>query len=415
MKIIILGAGITGVTTAYFLGKRGHDVTVIDRGDEPASECSYANGGQISYSHAEPWANMKNVKKAIKWIGKKDAPLLFHFRADPYMWLWIMRFLRNCTNSRICKNTQTMIQLGLYSRDIMHEIQRELSLSFDYSRKGILNLFGNEKDFQSFIRQSEFQKGLGIPYEILTPAQCLDKESTINNITSELAGGIYYPLDENGNINQFVKQLADSCGDNVEFKYNIDILKLNKHGNAISSVTTSEGEMEADCYVMCMGCYSPLLLRKIGINIPIYPMKGYSISVKITDTIKAPEMSITHHDKKIVYSRLGDILRVAGTAEFAGYDDSITKHRIDTLKDSVKKYFPDCGDIDGADEWACLRPSTADGPPIIGECGLHNLVLNTGHGTLGWTQSAGSAKLTADIIEGKKPDIDIKNLSYKRY
>lgn len=419
MKILILGSGVIGVTTAYFLSKRGHDVTVIDREPESARECSFANGGQLSYTHAEPWANPKSLKKAIQWIGKKDAPLMFRFRADYHMWRWACKFLWNCRKKATLKNTETMLRLGLYSREIMHRLQDELHLDYHYTQCGILHFFTDQYALDCATRQAEFQKDRGAPYELLTKEQCLEKEPALKARAHELVGGIYDCLDESGDVFMFTKALAErdkkKTGESVTFQYDTTITGLRVEGNRIAAVQTDKGDMEADVIVMSLGAYSPVFLRKIGIDVPIYPMKGYSISVPMEGYDGAPNVSITDQKDKIVYSRLGNVFRVAGTAEFAGYDHSVNPYRIQLLKEAVRKNFPDAGDIDNATEWACLRPSTPDGPPILGRCRYENLILNTGHGTLGWTQSAGSARIVADIIEGKTPEIAMDGLTVDRF
>ena len=418
MKILILGSGIIGVTTAYFLSKRGHDVTVIDREPECAMECSFANGGQLSYCHAEPWASPSALVKAAKWLGKKDAPLLFSFRADLQQWLWTFKFLRNCTSGRVKRNSENMLRLGLYSRKVMHEIQQDIDFDFHYCQKGILHTFNKKSDLDHEIKQSEFQKTFGAPFEVLTPEQCIEKEPALSNIKENLVGGVFYELDESADIHEFTEKLAEkdkTIGSGVKFLYDTNVEELKTDGKKITGVKTDKGEFEADIYVMALGAYSPVFLRPIGINVPIYPMKGYSISINTKGYDGAPELSLTDQAHKLVFSRLGDILRVAGTAEFAGYNHDVNPVRIEMMKQVVRDKFPNCGDIENAAEWACLRPSTPEGCPTLGKIKYDNLVLNTGHGTLGWTQGAGSAKIVADIIEGKEPEIDMKGLNAKRY
>ncbi len=416
MKILILGAGVIGVTNAYFLKKSGHDVTVIDRQPESGHECSYANGGQLSYCHAEPWATPKAMRKAIKWIGQKDAPLYFRWRVDPAMWKWGLQFLLNCRKSKVRDTTEAMLRLMLYSRKIMHELQDELNLEFDYLQNGILHVFYDEHLLDCEIRQSDFQVNLGASYKRLTPEQCLEKEPALKHRADDLVGGVYYPMDESGDIFAFTRGLEEKCQEmGVEFLFDTEISELNRSGDRIISVETSNGSMSADMYVMALGAYSPVYMKQIGIKLPIYPMKGYSISVPIENHEAAPQISITDQNEKIVYTTLGGVLRVAGTAEFAGYDHSVTQYRTELLKEAVKRNFPDCGDVEKATEWACLRPSTPDCPPILGRTQYDNLILNTGHGTLGWSQGAGSARIVADIIDGKYPKISLAGLTLDRF
>lgn len=416
MKIIVLGSGVLGVTTAYFLSKRGHKVTVIDRQPESARETSFANGGQLSYGHAEPWASPASLKKAIKWLGKKDAPLLFSFRLDYHMWKWTLGFLRNCTNERVRENTKTMLRLGLYSREVLHKMQDQAPLDFHYIQRGILHIFKSQDAFDAAVAQAEFQKGLGAPFESFSPEECIKKEPALEYLKDSLVGGIYSSIDESADVFAFTQILAGrEGGSGVSFSYNTVIRNILTEGGKVIGIETDKGIKKADAYVVSLGSYSPIYLRKIGVKVPIYPMKGYSISVPIGDHKGVPEISITDQAEKVVFSRLGKVFRAAGTAEFAGYDHSIKASRIKMLKDVTRRNFPDCGDIDNAAQWACLRPSTPDGPPILGKCKYDNLFLSTGNGTLGWTQAPGSAKIVADIIEGKEPEIDMTGLTIDRY
>jgi len=289
MKIIVLGSGVLGVTTAHLLSTRGHDVTVIDRQPESGRETSFANGGQLSYVHAEPWASPSSLKKAIKWMGKKDAPMLFSFRADWQMWKWVFGFLRNCTDKKVQQNTETMLRLGLYSREVLHDMQNQFTLDFHHLKKGILHFFKTEEEYDKNVVQSDFQKELGAPdYEKLNPKQCVEKESAMAHLEDGLFGGLYYPTDESADVFAFTQMLAAKDEGNVKFRYNTTIHSLVKEGGKIVGVETDRGILKADAYVMSLGSYSSIYLRKIGIKVPIYPMKGYSISVPIGDHKGAP-------------------------------------------------------------------------------------------------------------------------------
>ncbi len=420
MKIAILGAGVIGVTTAYFLGNRGHDVTVIDREPESAMECSFANGGQLSYSHGEPWASPSSLKKAITWLMKDDAPLKFRFRIDPAMWRWTSQFLLQCSNAKVMEHTEQLVRLGLYSRKVMHQILSEQPLECSYTQAGILHYFESKKSFNAFRLQSEFQRPLGVEFDTLTPEEVLKKEPALHTLKDKLVGGIFYPLDEAADVHAFTMELTERdklIGSGVKFLHSTTIESINRDGERICSVSTDKhGEIEADMFIVCLGAYSPLLLNPLGIYVPVYPMKGYSISIPVSADAApedAPTLSLTDHSYKVVFSRLGNILRLAGTAEFDGYNHEITEKRIELLKTIAYDIFPECGDIDQAESWACLRPSTPAGPPLLGKTPIDNLLLNTGHGTLGWTQAAGSAKIVADIAEGKDPEIDLDGLCLK--
>ncbi len=417
MKVLVLGAGVIGVTTAYYLNKKGYDVTVVDRNSQSAAECSFANGGQLSYAHVEPWASPSVLTKIPKWLIKENSPLVFRLRLDPAMWAWALKFLSCCNETQALESAGNMMRLSLFSKESFKELMEDTKISFHHLNRGILHTFRCRKTFDANIEQADFQKKLGCRFEILDSREkCEALEPAIKSSPEGIIGGIYFPDDESGDVNEFTVNLTkvlQSRG--VKFEYNTNIQDFNFEGYKIKGVITDKGVLQADKYVVSTGAYSSVLLKKIGINVPIYPMKGYSISIKIKDESKAPKVGITDQGNKIVFSRLGDIIRVAGTAEFAGYDDSVKTNRIKTLKAMVRENFPECGDIDNAGEWACLRPSTPDGSPIIGETKYNNLFLNTGHGTLGWTLSCGSAKAIANIVHGEEPDVNLKGLNLERY
>jgi len=415
MKILILGSGLLGVTAAYELGKRGFDVTVIDRGAESASETSYANGGQLSYSHAEPWASPNVLPKLPKWLTHADSPLVFRPRADWQMVKWGARFLRNCTKTRAEINTVNMLRLGLYSKERMAIIRNEEGLNFNYSDKGVLHIYGTEDDFNAGKRQADFQAKFGGDERFLSRDGVLALEPALAYTNRAIVGGIHAHHDESGDANAFCLQLATRATERfgVKFLYGVNITGIKKEGDKIVAISTDKGDMAADSYIMSMGSYSSVYLRKIGIDVPIYPMKGYSITINANEF--CPHISLTDGTHKIVYSRLGDKIRVAGTAEFAGYNDSIVESRIKPIVRAASGLIPKADWNQEIGKWACLRPSTPDGPPIIGQTPISNLFMNTGHGTLGWTQAAGSAAIIADIIENKTPEIMLHGLTLKRY
>lgn len=417
MKVLILGSGVIGVTTAYVLAARGYDVEVVDRGADSATETSYANGGQLSYSHAQPWANPDIFPKLFEWMFQSDAPLVLRPRADWHMIKWDLKFLANCTQNRANANTVTMLRLGLYSKKKLDQLVAITGIKFDHARDGILHVFSDPKVFDHAKRQARFQETLGCKEKVLTPDQCLRLEPALEHSPTPLIGGIHAHLDESGNVREFSQALARICQQdfNVKFHYGTTVQTLVKKGRRIGAVKTDKGDLEADCYVMSMGSYSSLHLRKVGIHVPIYPMKGYSVTLPAN--MYSPKVSITDQQAKIVYSRLGDRLRIAGTAEFAGYNTEVKEKRIIPILNAIKTFFPKAVPEDESQIglWACLRPSTPDGPPIIGRTPIDNLFANTGHGTLGWTQAAGSAFLFADSFEGKQPEISLDGMTIDRY
>jgi D-amino-acid dehydrogenase len=414
MKLCILGSGVIGVTTAYALASRGHEVTVIERNSEAARECSFANGGQLSYSHAEPWANPGVFLKLWKWMFQEDAPLVLRPRADIHMARWGLLFLYNCLPARAKAHAEAHLRLGLYSKKEMQRIVEETGITFDRLEKGILHVFNSQKELNHAHDQMEFQAKLGCVEHILTRDQVLAMEPALQHSAEKIVGGVHAPMDESGDIFQFTQKLAALCKEKygVTFEYGHHVRRLHVDHGKISHIETESGYISGyDAYVLSLGAYSPIYLRQVGLHVPIYPMKGYSITFPANEF--SPTISLTDSARKVVYSRLGDRVRVAGTAEFAGYNDAVRKIRIDPIMRGVKALFPKA-DLSDVSEWACLRPSTPDGPPIVGSTPYSNLFVNTGHGTLGWTQAAGSAALLADVVDNKPTAIPLTGLNIER-
>jgi len=415
MKILILGAGVIGVSAAYVLASRGHQVEIIERQGASGCETSFANGGQLSFSHAEPWANPGVLPKVFKWMFKEDAPLVFRPRADMDMISWSLKFLANCTTGKAHANSVSLLRLNLYSKKMMEKIRTYSGIKFDNRREGILHLFSQQADFNHAVDQARFQEKLGCPAEVADYKKCVQLEPALEHAGKPIVGGIFQPLDESGDAYSFTQELAKKC--ESEFKsvihYNTQVRSINASGGRITSVTTDKGDHTADAYIMSLGSYSPIYLKPLGIRVPIYPMKGYSVTFAANHF--APGLRLTDGEHKIVYSRLGDRLRIAGTAEFAGYNTQVRPERVAPIVRAVKGLFPKCEFGDPISEWACLRPSTPDGPPIIGKTKYSNFYMNTGHGTLGWTQCAGSASLIADIIDGRPTEISLDGLTVDRY
>lgn len=415
MNIIVLGAGLLGVSTAYELAKRGASVTVIDRKPLSGAETSFANGGQLSYSHAEPWANPTVIPNLPKFIFDPNSPLVLRPRADWAMTKWGLSFLRNCTNARAMANCVTMLRLGFYSKEKLAELRADTNIDFDFWAKGVVHVFGDNKSFDHAKHHAEFQEKFGCKERVLTTEEVFELEPALRHTKRKIIGGMHAFLDESGDAHKFCNALSAHITERfgVKFVYNVNIESLRMENGRIAAVKTSEGEMSADGYVVAMGSYSPLLLGPIGINLPIYPMKGYSITLEANEY--TPSTSITDGTFKIVYSRLGNRLRVAGTAEFAGHNQDINEKRIKPIIKAASGLLPKENWSGEISRWACIRPSTPDGPPIIGKTAITNLFLNTGHGTLGWTQATGSAVLLADIIENKTPAIFTAGLTMERY
>lgn len=404
-----------GVTAAYELARRGFDVTVIDRQKSPAAETSFANGGQLSYNHAEPWANPSVLPKLPSWLLRSDSPLVFRPRADWEMIKWGLSFLRNCTYTRASINTVNMLRLGLYSRQCLHRILQEENIEFNYLKKGILHIYSSQIEFEHGKKQAEYQAKFGGEEKILSKNEILELEPNLAYSTREIAGAIHANNDESGDANIFCAKLAERARERfgVKFEFGVLVNNIKTKGNQVVAIETNKGDMQADGYVMALGSYSSVYLRKIGIDVPIYPMKGYSITLEGNEF--CPNISITDGTHKIVYSKLGNKIRVAGTAEFAGYDTGINEERIAPIIKAASGIAPKADWNQKISKWACLRPSTPDGAPIIGSTPYMNFFLNTGHGTLGWTQAAGSAFLLADIMVNRPPEIVLHGLTLGRY
>ena len=415
MKVIVLGAGLLGVTSAYFLREQGHEVVVIDRQATPAAETSFANGGQISVSHAEPWANPSAPLKVLKWMGREDAPLLFRLRADMRQWLWGLQFLRECTPARTKYNIEQIVRLGTYSRDTLGELRSAIGLQYDERTQGILHFYTNQKEFDSAEAPAAQMRELGCDRRVISADEAVKLEPALAHIRPQLAGATYTAEDESGDANQFARGLVEQCKKmGVEFLMSHTITALRTKGGVGSEIdhveaTDSEGRFQrikGDAYVLAMGSLSPLYAKPLGIDLPIYPAKGYSVTMPVKDPTYAHQVSLTDDEFKLVFSRLGDRLRIAGTAEFNGYDRDLNRVRCEAIVRRTEELFPGAGDAAQAQFWTGLRPATPSNVPIIGRSKISNLFFNTGHGTLGWTHSCGSGKSIARIISGLKPEVD---------
>jgi D-amino-acid dehydrogenase len=412
MHVIVLGAGLLGVTSAYFLRQQGHDVTVIDRQATPAAETSFANGGQISVSHAEPWANPGAPLKVLKWLGKEDAPLLFRLRADARQWRWGLQFLRECTPARTRHNIVQIVRLGTYSRDTLQALRAERGLQYDQRTQGILHFYTSQAEFDAAEAPAAQMRDLGCDRRVISADEAVAIEPALRHIRPQLAGATYTAEDESGDANRFARELVRCCeADGVRFLMSHTVTALRTAGGEIHHVeaTDAEGrfrELKADAYVMAMGSLSPLLCKPLGIELPIYPAKGYSVTMPVKDASLAHQVSLTDDEYKLVFSRLGDRLRIAGTAELNGYDRDLNRVRCEAIVRRVEELFPGAGDTSQASFWTGLRPATPSNVPLIGRTRLGNLFLNTGHGTLGWTHACGSGKSIARIVSGQRPEVD---------
>ncbi len=415
MKVAVLGAGVIGVTSAWYLAKAGHDVTVIDRQPGPALETSFANAGEVSFGYCSPWAAPGIPLKALKWLFMEHAPLILRPKADTAMLGWMMRMLANCTAERYAINKSRMLRLSDYSRLSLAELRAETGIVYDERMQGTLQLFRTEAQLDASAKDVKALTEDGIPFELLDPEACIRAEPALAHAREKIVGGLLTPKDETGDCFKFTAALAALAADRgVTFDYDRTIEALQTDGGGITGVVTDRGVVAADAVVVALGSYSPELVRPHGIKLPVYPVKGYSLTLPIRDAARAPESTVMDETYKIALTRLGDRIRVGGMAEISGYSNDLVPARRRTLEHSVTDLFPG-GDLSQATFWSGLRPMTPDGTPVIGRTKVKNLFLNTGHGTLGWTMSCGSSRLLADLVSGRAPEIDAGDLAVDRY
>ncbi|MCX7303428.1 MAG: D-amino acid dehydrogenase [Hyphomicrobiales bacterium] len=418
MKVLVLGAGVIGVTTAYYLNEAGHEVTVVDRQAGPAMETSFGNAGEISPGYASPWAGPGVPLKAIKWLTMRHGPLAVRPRMEKAMWVWLFQMLRNCTSSRYAINKARMVPLAEYSRDSLRALRESTGIRYDERSQGTLQLFRTQAQLDGTFKDIEVLKQFGVPFELLDPEGCIAAEPGLARVREKFKGGLRLPGDETGDCNLFTARLAEICRERgVTFRFGAETSKLyrNKTDTQVGAVKIDGEKVKADAYVMALGSYSARWMRKRHVPIPVYPVKGYSLTLPVGNVDAAPVSTIMDETYKVAITRLGDRIRVGGTAEISGYDLTLHESRRATLEHSVTDLFPDAGDATKASFWCGLRPMTPDGPPIIGPTRYTNLFVNTGHGTLGWTMACGSAKVLADIMSGRSPDIDASQLGIERY
>ena len=416
MHIAILGSGVIGTTAAWYLAKSGHQVTVIDRQPGPALETSFANAGEVSPGYSSPWAGPGVPVKAIKWMLMQHSPLVIWPMLDWQMWRWGFAMLRNCTEERYRINKSRMVPLAEYSRDCLRALRAETGIGYDERSQGTLQLFRTQKQLDGIAKDVEILRQYDVPYEVLDRDGYIGYEPALALVKKKFVGALRLPGDETGDcflFTQKLAQMAEALG--VTFRYGVEIQSLQHAGDRVTGIRTNAGEINADRYVVALGSYSPLLLRPLGIDLPVYPVKGYSITVPIADAQYAPESTIMDETHKVAVTRLGTRIRVGGTAELAGYNLSLRESRRETLDHVITDLFPRGGDLSKSTFWTGLRPMTPDGTPIIGPTRYDNLWLSTGHGTLGWTMAAGSGALLSDWISGRKPAIATDGLLLSRY
>jgi D-amino-acid dehydrogenase len=418
MKVIVLGAGILGTASAWFLQKAGHEVTVIDRQPGVAQETSFANGCQISVSHAEPWSNPGAPLKLLRWLSKDDAPLLFRPRADWLQWRWGLKFLRECTPDRAAHNIRQIVALAEYSRQTLQALRAETGIEYDCETRGILHFYTDPSEFEQSLAAAQLMRDLGCPRRSVDADEAVRLEPALASMRSKLVGADFTPTDESGDVYKFTAGLARACEQSgTRFVFNTIVTRLLTEGSGTSSriaaveVIDAHGrheQLKADSYVLAMGSFSQPLAKRIGIDLMIYPGKGYSATYMVKKPALTPTVSLTDDGYKLVISRLGDRLRVAGTAEINGYSRELNEVRCEAITRRTRELFPNACDYENPVYWSGLRPMTPSNIPYIGRSRYSNLFLNTGHGTLGWTMGCGSGRAIADIVSERQPDLNFE-------
>ena len=417
MRVLILGSGVIGTTVAYYLARAGHDVEVIERQPGPALETSYANAGEISPGYSAPWAGPGVPLKAIQWLMMQHSPLVIKPMLDPAMWRWSLSMLRNCTEARYRINKGRMVRLAEYSRDCLKALRADIGIAYDEREQGTLQLFRTQKQLDATAKDIDILKEYGVPYQqLLDRSGYLKYEPALAGVQEKFVGALRLPGDETGDCFKFTNRLAEEAKAlGVKFRFGVDIQSIERSGSRITGVQTAAGLLSADRYVLALGSYSTQMLAPLGLRIPVYPVKGFSITVPITDAAQAPESTVMDETHKIAITRLGERIRVGGTAQLSGFDLSLNDERRRTLEFVISDLFPNGGDVRRAEFWTGLRPMTPDGTPILGATPIDNLFLSTGHGTLGWTMAAGTGRVMADLISGRQPEISMEGLTVARY
>lgn len=416
MKVVVLGSGVIGVASAWYLAEAGHEVIVVDRQPGPALETSFANAGEISPGYASPWAAPGIPQKAIRWLMMRHAPLILRPAVDREMLGWLFSMLRNCTSARYAINKARMVRLAEYSRDRLIALRADTGITYDERMQGTLQLFRTQKQLDGTAKDIAVLRAGGVPFELLDREGCIAAEPGLAPSRDKIVGGLRLPGDETGDCFKFTGALAAMAAERgVQFHYGESIRSLVIESGRVAGVETDHGRITADRYVLALGSHSAAMLRPLGLKLPVYPVKGYSITVPIVDAALSPESTLMDESYKIAITRLGHRIRVGGMAEISGYNNALPERRRATLVHSLTDLFPGAGDIDAASYWSGLRPMTPDGTPVIGKTPYDNLFLNTGHGTLGWTMACGSGRLIADLVSGRPTDIEAADLSIARY
>ncbi|SEP33785.1 D-amino acid dehydrogenase [Pseudomonas sp. Snoq117.2] len=416
MRVLVLGSGVIGTTSAYYLARQGFEVVVVDRQAGPALETSHANAGQVSPGYASPWAAPGVPLKALKWLFQRHAPLAIRLTGDSNQYLWMAQMLRNCTAARYAVNKERMVRLSEYSRDCLDELRQDTGIAYEGRQLGTTQIFRTQQQVEAAAKDIAVLERSGVPFELLDRDGVARVEPALAAVKRKLAGGLRLPNDQTGDCFLFTNRLAEEARRlGVEFRFGAEIQQLSASGDRIDGVKVDGELLTADHYVLALGSYSPQLLAPLGIRAPVYPLKGYSLTVPIVDAAMAPTSTILDETYKVAITRFDDRIRVGGMAEICGFDLNLDPRRRATLEMITGDLYPRGGDLARASFWTGLRPATPDGTPIVGATRYRNLFLNTGHGTLGWTMACGSGRLLADLIARKQPQISAEGLDISRY
>ena len=420
MRVMVLGAGVIGTSCAYYLDKAGHDVVVLDRQSGPALETSFANAGGICPGFAGPWAAPGMPARVARWLFGHHAPIVLHPRLDPYQWRWLLLFLRNCTPERFARNKARMQRIAHYSKACLKDLRADTGIAFDHGSGGVLQVFRTEEELAAAGNSARVLAEFGVAHRIVDAQEAMAIEPALRAATVKLTGGLHLPDDETGDCHKFTGALAELLSRRgVTFKFNTTVQRLRLEGERVTGVITNRGPLDADAYVVALGNEAPRLLRPLGIDLPIYPVKGYSVTLDLEEGMPGPRSSVMDEHSKVMMTRLGTRLRAAGLAEISGYDASIRPSGPATVLHSLREFFPHAARDRGAaaetiNAWAGLRPMTPDGPPYLGATKFSNVFLDLGQGSNGWTQACGCGRVVADIVSGRRPDIDLEGFGVDR-
>jgi D-amino-acid dehydrogenase len=416
MRSVVLGAGIAGVTAAYYLARQGHQVTVVDRQPGPALETSFANGGLVVPSQSDPWASPEAPLKLLKWLGREDAPLLLRLSAVPGMMRWGLAFLANCRHERWQRNTEAVFRLAIHSRDAYDSLSRETAISHGRNDRGTLRLYQDEAALRQGIADFEHYRELGLSHEVLTRQQCIALEPSLGGAVDRFLGAIHIAADRSGDCYEFAKGLAGHARNlGVDFRFGTIIQGIETDAGHARAVRTDKGRIEGDRFLLALGSHSAAMARSLGWRLPVNPVKGYSATIDVAGWNNAPSLPLVITYRKMAITSFGAHLRLAGTAEFAGYDLRLNERRGEMLLAALAEHYPDYPRGSPPLHWAGLRPVVPDGRPVLGATPVRNLFVDTGHGQLGWTLSFGSAKAVAAVMDDKMPEIDLSDFAFDRF